>query len=137
MAILSIGGWTGSQYFSTAVATAENITLFVQAALDLVTTYDLDGLDFECVVRYHAMTLYLIELSSWEYPNKQGVGCNTISPDDSANFLSFLQALRQEPAGKNLTLSAAVSIKPFVGSDGTPMSDVSDFAQVLDHIGKK
>ena len=47
MAILSIGGWTGSQYFSTAVATPENQTLFVQAALDLVRTYGLDGLEFE------------------------------------------------------------------------------------------
>ncbi|KAF7966092.1 hypothetical protein HWV62_40180 [Athelia sp. TMB] len=118
MAILSIGGWTGSQYFSTAVATPENQTLFVQAALDLVRTYGLDGLEFD-----------------WEYPNKQGVGCNTISPDDSANFLSFLQALRQDPDGANLTLSAAVSITPFAGADGTPMADVSDFAQVLNYIG--
>ncbi|KZP14641.1 glycoside hydrolase family 18 protein [Athelia psychrophila] len=117
MAILSVGGWSGSQYFSTAVATPENQTLFVQAALALVQNYSLDGLEFD-----------------WEYPNKQGVGCNTISADDSANFLSFLQALRQAPGGANLTLSAAVSITPFVGPDGTPMSDVSEFAKVLNYI---
>jgi chitinase len=45
--MLSIGGWTGSQYFSTAVATAENRTTFVRAVLDLVKTFDLDGIDFE------------------------------------------------------------------------------------------
>jgi chitinase len=71
---------------------------------------------------------------SWEYPNKQGVGCNTISPNDSANFLSFLQALRAKAS--NLILSAAVGITPFNGPDGNPMADVSAFAQVLDHIGK-
>jgi hypothetical protein len=35
----------------------------------------------------------------------------------------------------NLILSAAVSLNPFVGSDGNPMSDVSEFAKVLDYIG--
>ncbi|KAI0944963.1 hypothetical protein AcV7_001623 [Taiwanofungus camphoratus] len=66
---------------------------------------------------------------SWEYPGKQGRGCNTESPDDSANFLSFLQALRADPAGQNITVSAAVGLTPFAG-----MSDVSAFAFVLDYI---
>jgi chitinase len=38
--------------------------------------------------------------------------------------------------GKNLYLTAAVSITPFMGPDGTPMNDVSEFAQYLDHIGE-
>ena len=75
-------------------------------------------------------------LCSWEYPNKQGVGCNKVSPDDSANFLSFLQELREQPAGQGLILSAAVTITPFVGAGGNPMDDVSDFAKVLDHVGE-
>jgi chitinase len=49
-ASLSIGGWTGSGYFSSAVATAANRTSFVQAVVSLVTKYNLDGVDFECVV---------------------------------------------------------------------------------------
>lgn len=72
---------------------------------------------------------------SWEYPNKQGIGCNIISPQDSANFLQFLRQLRQDPIGRNLYLSAAVGITPFMGPDGTPMEDVSAFAEQLDHIG--
>lgn len=64
------------------------------------------------------------------------MGCNTISGSDSANFLLFLQALRNDPAGENLTLSAAASLTPFAGSDGNPMSDVSDFAKVLDYVGQ-
>ena len=72
---------------------------------------------------------------SWEYPNHEGIGCNTISDDDSANFLSFLQELRQDPTGAKLTLTAAVGLTPFAGPGGTPMADVSDFAAVLNHIG--
>jgi chitinase len=44
---LSIGGWTGSQYFSSSVSTASNRTAFVQAVASLITQYDLDGIDFE------------------------------------------------------------------------------------------
>ncbi|KAA1479345.1 glycoside hydrolase [Dentipellis sp. KUC8613] len=116
-AILSIGGWTGSLYFSPAVATADNRTAFAQAVMGVVKQYDLDGVEFD-----------------WEYPGKQGIGCNAMSASDSANFLSFLQELRQQDGADALQLSAAVSVTPFVGADGTPMTDVSDFAKVLDHI---
>jgi len=117
LAAISIGGWSGSTYYSSNVGTAANRTTFVQAVLNLVSTYNLDGVDFD-----------------WEYPNKAGIGCNTISSSDSANFLLFLQELRAQPAAKNLILSAATSITPFAGPTGTPMTDVSAFASVLSHI---
>ena len=72
---------------------------------------------------------------SWEYPNKQGIGCNIVSTNDSANFLSFLQTLRNQAGAQDLIISAAVPITPFLGSDGNPMKDVSAFAAVLDSIG--
>ena len=70
---------------------------------------------------------------SWEFPGKQGIGCNAVSPDDSANLLLFLQTLRSK--AQSLVLSAAVSLKPFLDSHGNPLSDVSEFAKVLDYIG--
>jgi len=73
---------------------------------------------------------------SWEYPNHQGIGCNVISSSDSFNFLSFLQELRQNPVGSTLILSSAVGLIPYAGSDGSPMTDVSAFAEYLDWIGK-
>lgn len=45
--VLAIGGWTGSQYFSTAVATEANRAAFAQAVLGLVNKYSLGGIDFE------------------------------------------------------------------------------------------
>ncbi|EGO03459.1 glycoside hydrolase family 18 protein [Serpula lacrymans var. lacrymans S7.3] len=116
-ALLTVGGWGGSLFYSTAVSSNSTTSDFIQGLLALVKQYDLDGLDFD-----------------WEYPAKQGIGCNAISDTDSANFLSFLQQLRAQPEAKNLTLSAAVSITPWVGSDGQPLTDVSQYAQVLDYI---
>ena len=136
---LSIGGWTGSQYFSSAVATASNRTAFVHAVVALVTQYKLDGIDFECVMRTWTQSgnrLADFLTLSWEYPNGPGIGCNVVSPDDSANFHAFLQELRADPAARDITLSAAVSIKPWFGSGGTPMTDVSEFAKVIDYIGE-
>jgi chitinase len=72
---------------------------------------------------------------SWEYPGKQGIGCNVVSPNDTANFLSFLQTLRAQEGAHNITVSAAVADSPFIGPGGTSLSDVSEFAKVLDYIG--
>lgn len=69
---------------------------------------------------------------SWEYPNKQGAGCNVINAQDTPNFLSFLQELRT--AEPNITLSAATSIVPFNDATGSPSADVSGFAKVLDYV---
>ncbi|EKM57071.1 glycoside hydrolase family 18 protein [Phanerochaete carnosa HHB-10118-sp] len=116
-ALLTVGGWTGSRYFSTAVGSPENRTMFANALLGLVKQYDLNGIDLD-----------------WEYPNKQGMGCNIISEQDTPNFLAFLQELRSSPAGQGMTVSTATSIVPFASPDGTPAADVSSFANVLDYV---
>jgi chitinase len=71
---------------------------------------------------------------SWEYPANQGIGCNTISSKDTANFLAFLQELRTDALGKTLILTAATATVPFIGSNGNPSTDVSGFSKVLDFI---
>ncbi|KAJ7752839.1 chitinase [Mycena maculata] len=116
-ALVTVGGWTGGLYYSSNVATAENRTLFVKTLVDFAKKYDLDGLDFD-----------------WEYPASSGIGCNTNSPDDTANFLAFIQELRKDPLGSQLILSAATAISPFTDSDGNPSADVSPFSKVLDWI---
>jgi chitinase len=135
IASVSIGGWTGSRWFSCNVASAENRTAFVGRVIDLVTKYDLDAVDFE----YVFITFALVHIShifpySWEYPDKQGLGCNTISPKDTADFLLFLQELRNDTIGSKLILSAATSITPFTDASGSPSKDVSAFSEVLDYI---
>ncbi|OAX38595.1 glycoside hydrolase family 18 protein [Rhizopogon vinicolor AM-OR11-026] len=114
---IAIGGWTGSLYFSSSFATAANRTAFVKTVSDFACKYNVDGVQFD-----------------WEYPNRQGVGCNTINKDDTANFLAFLQELRLDPVGAKLTISASVSLLPFMDASGTPSTDVSGFAKVLDYI---
>jgi chitinase len=101
-----------------------------------VAQYKLDGIEFECVCFHFGCRVSLAYSDhSWEFPGRQGMGCNLISPADSANFLLFLQTLRLQKGAKHLIISAAVSLNPFVGPDGKPMSDVSAFGKVLNYIG--
>ncbi|TBU48668.1 chitinase [Dichomitus squalens] len=116
-ALVSVGGWTGSLYYSTAVGSAENRTAFVKTITDFATKYKLDGIDFD-----------------WEYPGTQGIGCNAVNADDTTNFLAFLRELRAHPVGKHLILTAATSVFPWAGPDGNQLSDVSGFAKELDWI---
>ncbi|KAK7432897.1 hypothetical protein QQZ08_000368 [Neonectria magnoliae] len=110
-ALISIGGWTGSRWFSTSFGSSKNRTAFAKTCLDFVKEHDLDGIDFE-----------------------QGLGCNTINEDDTVNFLSFLKELRKEPAGKDLFLTAAGSLFPWNNASGVASSELSGFASVLDYI---
>ncbi|OAV98368.1 hypothetical protein PTTG_25635 [Puccinia triticina 1-1 BBBD Race 1] len=75
---LTVGGWTGSKYFSKLVADEDSRKTFAQTFLRAVKKYDFDGIDID-----------------WEYPGVPGNDGNIISKDDSANYLKFLQTLRQ------------------------------------------
>ncbi|KZV65853.1 glycoside hydrolase family 18 protein [Peniophora sp. CONT] len=116
-ALVSVGGWSGSLWFSTAVGSSENRTAFVDTVNAFAEEYDLDGLDFD-----------------WEYPGNQGIGCNTISPNDTSNFLSFLQELRATKQGSKLFLTAASSLLPWVDENGDASTNVTAFGDVLDYI---
>ncbi|KAF4983613.1 hypothetical protein FZEAL_1022 [Fusarium zealandicum] len=116
-ALVSIGGWTGSRYFSTSVGDSKNRTAFVETCVRFAKDHNLDGLDFD-----------------WEWPNRQGLGCSEINENDTANFLKFLQELRQHPEGKNLYLTAAGSLFAWNDKSGVASKDLKGFADVLEYI---
>ncbi|EST06786.2 Glycoside hydrolase, family 18, catalytic domain protein [Kalmanozyma brasiliensis GHG001] len=115
-AVLSIGGWGGSTYFSSAVRTADSRARFIANIIRVYQSYNLDGIDLD-----------------WEYPNDPGAGDNVYDPSDARNFQTFLQELRAAlPAGALLT--AAVTHAPWIGSNGNPVSSVARAAGALDYV---
>ncbi|KAL4260222.1 glycosyl hydrolase 18 family protein [Pleurotus pulmonarius] len=113
---LSIGGWAGSRFFSSAVSTEETRQRFVDAIVELYLLVRLDGIDID-----------------WEYPAKGGETGNEVSAIDSANFLAFLRLLRKAlPA--DAKISAATQSFPFATPEGLPMTNVTEFAAELDWI---
>ncbi|GAA6001318.1 glycoside hydrolase family 18 protein [Rhodotorula paludigena] len=113
--VIAVGGWSDSVYFSGAVSTASRRQRFVQAIVDMVNQYDLDGVDID-----------------WEYPGTNGAAGNEVSSSDTANLLLMLQLLRQSLP--NAILSTCTTQRAYIGANGSPVADVSSFANVLDHI---
>ncbi|GAA5906604.1 hypothetical protein JCM6882_008072 [Rhodosporidiobolus microsporus] len=114
--VFSVGGWSGSLYFSTLTDTADKRTKLANDVKAFMDKYGFVGVDID-----------------WEYPNGVGIGCNAISPSDSANLLSFLEVLRTT-IGSDSLITAAVSTSGFLGEDGTALSSFAPFAGYLDYI---
>ncbi|KZV89515.1 glycoside hydrolase family 18 protein [Exidia glandulosa HHB12029] len=113
--VLSIGGWGGSKYFSQATSTAANRTKFVNSIVSAINTYGLAGVDID-----------------WEYPNSAGAG-NPHSSNDAANLLLFLTSLRTA-IGSSKIISAAVPHLPWLGSNGSPLTNVAAYAKQMSWV---
>ncbi|KAI8612198.1 glycosyl hydrolases family 18-domain-containing protein [Chytriomyces sp. MP71] len=89
--IISIGGWSGSHDFSTIFASSSLTATFVKNVHTYLDANGFDGVDID-----------------YEYPGGGGQPCNTVTPNDAANFAKALAALRTE-LGPNRSISIAVS----------------------------
>ncbi|KAJ2482215.1 hypothetical protein IWW56_001236 [Coemansia sp. RSA 2131] len=118
--LMSVGGWTGSNLFSTILKNPSTKSTLIQSMVSYVKQYELDGIDID-----------------WEYPGRLGNNCNVFDvANDTPNYLLFLQDLRKEfdsafGARKKL-ITLAVRVQPFE-VNGTPISDLSEFAKVVDY----
>ncbi|CAH7677439.1 family 18 glycoside hydrolase [Phakopsora pachyrhizi] len=111
----SIGGWTGSVYFSALASTAENRTTFANSAINFAKKYGFEGIDID-----------------WETCFSQGIGCNIIQDSDAENYQLLLKEIKRIwPEGK---LSTAVSIAGIRASDysALPAANLTTLASVVD-----
>jgi len=74
--LISIGGWTDSNLFSSMSATAQSRKVFIDSALIYMRANHLDGIDID-----------------WEYPNLPGDN-NPHAPADVGNFTALLRDFR-------------------------------------------
>ncbi|KPV73520.1 glycoside hydrolase family 18 protein, partial [Rhodotorula graminis WP1] len=114
--MLTIGGWSGSVYFSDLVSTSKKRAAFANTIKTWMRVYGFKGVDLD-----------------WEFIGRQGAGNNIVSPSDSANYLTFLAKLRST-LGTDLYISAAVPAAGITGPSATILSDVSKFAAHFDWI---
>jgi chitinase len=92
--LLSVGGWSGSTYFSDVAATPSARKQFSASCLEIVQKYGLDGLDID-----------------WEYPVTGGKPTDHKRKSDKENFVLLLKQLRSDldafDIGRHLLLTIA------------------------------
>jgi chitinase len=116
--IISIGGWSWSKNFSDAVLTDTSTQNFAQSAVDIVSKYDLDGVDID-----------------WEYPGMRG-DSNMYRPQDREHYTNLFKNLREKldvlsnQTNKKYFISTAIGASP-VFLQHTEMEEAQKY---LDYI---
>ena len=92
--LLSVGGWSGSTYFSDVAATPSARKQFSASCLEIVQKYGFDGLDID-----------------WEYPVTGGKPTDHKRKSDKESFVLLLKQLRSDldafDTGRHLLLTVA------------------------------
>ncbi|KAJ2489260.1 hypothetical protein IWW37_004137 [Coemansia sp. RSA 2050] len=118
--LMSVGGWTGSNYFSTIMKDSGARSTMITSMVNYVKANNLDGIDID-----------------WEYPGRLGDNCNVFDVvNDTPNYLAFLKDLRAALdaafGSRQKLITLAVRVQPFE-VNSVPLTDVSEFAKVVDY----
>ncbi|GIH68649.1 glycoside hydrolase family 18 protein [Sphaerimonospora thailandensis] len=128
--LMSLGGWSGSKYFSDAVLTPEARTKLAASCVDLWLKGNLPGLPEGA----GAGVFDGIDLD-WEWPGSDGNEGNVIRPEDKQNFTLFVAELRRQMKAfdRDSELTAflpAAAAKMDAGFEVRKVFDQLDFATV-------
>jgi len=110
--VVSIGGWSCSQYFSDVAATANARKNFANNILNIIKTNGFDGVDLD-----------------WEYPGGGGLDGNHVRADDAKNFLLMLKEIRNV-IGDNYLLTIANSANASIYGEY-----LIDISKTVDWVG--
>src|SRR5262245_52977575 len=88
---ISLGGWTGSAYFSNAALTDASRKAHVKSCIDMWLRGDLPGLPPGAA----AGVFDGIDLD-WEWPASEGNAGNVIRPEDKPNYTKLLSEYRTQ-----------------------------------------
>ncbi|MFE1270505.1 glycoside hydrolase family 18 protein [Streptomyces sp. NPDC058758] len=117
--MISLGGWSGSAYFSDAVRTPESRRALVSSCIDLYIKGNLPRDGARGGAGAAAGLFDGIDLD-WEWPGSEGNAGNVIRPEDKVNFTALVREFRNQldaygrslPQRRHYELSAYVPTAP-------------------------
>jgi chitinase len=129
---MSIGGWTGSTYFSDAAATAASRQAFVASCIDLIIKGNLPGGGWPVGAGGPGAAAGLFDGINidWEYPGKDPGNGAHFTAQDRANATALLQEFRRQ-LGKNYLLTVDVAGG---NVNSTPSWDLPQISKVVDWV---
>ncbi|MGA2728328.1 MAG: glycoside hydrolase family 18 protein [Terracidiphilus sp.] len=116
--LISAGGWLGSAAFSDVALTAKSRAAFIQSAMEILKSYDLDGLDVD-----------------WEYPGLPGAG-NRFRKEDKQNFTLLLKELRERFTRESMHIHKRLILTIAAGAfdDYISHTDMAHVQQYVDQV---
>jgi chitinase len=133
---ISLGGWTGSKWFSDAALTPESRETLVESCIDLFLRGNLPVENEAGGTGAAAGVFDGIDLD-WEWPASEGNTGNIIRPQDKQNFTALAAEFRQqldefgEDVGRDFHLTAFLPADPgkiAAGFEVPAVMDSLDFA---------
>ena len=117
--LISVGGWSDSQYFSDAASTASRRERFAESCVAFVEEQRLDGVDLD-----------------WEYPVSGGAAGTIHRPEDRENFTKLLRELRTrlDRQGRRDGKDYSLTIAGAAGSWYLEQIEAVKVADIVDHI---
>jgi chitinase len=116
--LISVGGWSWSKNFSDATLTDTSTRNFALSAVDIVSKYNLDGIDID-----------------WEYPGMIG-DSNVYRPEDKQHYTALFKELREGLNSLSLTTRMKYYVTTAVGGsqsciDHTEMDKVQQYSDYI------
>ena len=115
---IAVGGWTLSKNFSSVLSTAAGRETASDSVIEFLRSYTMfDGVDFD-----------------WEYPGGGGLGGNSESPQDGANYAAFLGLLREklDVLGSETGRYYEISVASPAGSDKIARFNLPELKEHVD-----
>jgi Glycosyl hydrolases family 18 len=124
---ISLGGWTGSKYFSNAAFTPESRAAHVKSCIDLWLKGNLpqDGGTGAAAGVFDGFDL------DWEWPGSAGNTGNVIRPEDKQNFTKLLVEYRVQLARLGLWTRKSYDLTAFLPANPVALDAGFETAKVF------
>ncbi|KAI9346996.1 glycoside hydrolase superfamily [Obelidium mucronatum] len=119
--VISIGGWTGSTNFSSIAKNDAYTAKFAKNVRLFMDKNGFDGVDLD-----------------WEFPGGGGIDCLESDPNDAANFVKLLSALRKELGpDRHLSIAAGAYAGRYSTQslNGGQQNYIKEYAKYVNYFG--
>nr|CTQ88266.1 Chitinase (EC 3.2.1.14) [Kibdelosporangium sp. MJ126-NF4] len=122
---ISLGGWTGSKYFSNAALTPQSRAAHVKSCIDLWIKGNLPGAPAGAAKGvFDGVDL------DWEWPSTEGNAGNVVRPEDKQNFTKLLFEYRKQLLGQGFGDRRRYDLTAFLPANREAMDRGYELASV-------